>query len=138
MSNELPPRLQMIFADASANLLFVKQQQWAVIRYALAAYAATYVLSQVWKAYDIRLLVAATWVVFGVSVVFLESYIHALAKFRRRIRCVYERHFPNATEARVLELSKRKNWWDREGYIWALIFASLAGAGLTTLAIWKP
>lgn len=137
MSDELPPRLQMIFADASANLIFVKQQQWAVIRDALAAYAAIYVLSKFWKPYDVRLLVVATWLVFAVSAGFLERYIHALAKFRQRIRWVYDRQFPNMAEARVLLLHKRKNWWDREGYIWALIFASMLGACLTTLAIWK-
>ena len=135
MSEDLPPRLQMLFADASANLLAIKQHQWTVLRDAFAAYAAIYALSSIWEPYDVRLLVGATWLVFFASALFLGSLIGSLAKFRRRIRWIYDRHFPSVGETSALQLDEKKGWFNREGLVWVFVFATWFGALLTTLAI---
>ena len=49
MSDDMPKRIEVIFQDAPHNLRFIKQQEWTVTNYALAAYAALFALAHIAK-----------------------------------------------------------------------------------------
>ena len=41
----MPKHVQMVYKDALDNLMFLKQQQWRIINYALTAYAALFAVA---------------------------------------------------------------------------------------------
>jgi hypothetical protein len=44
----MPRRIELFYKDALDNLMFIKQQQWAVTRYALTAYVALFASARLW------------------------------------------------------------------------------------------
>jgi len=91
---EIPKRIEILYKDALDNLVFLKEQQWAITKYALTAYGALFAAVKILHdaAYK-GLLIFAVWLVFAFSAIMLGSFTHGMRRFRRRIRRIYRRFF---------------------------------------------
>jgi hypothetical protein len=134
---EMPKRLQMVYQDALDNLKFIKQQEWAIVRYEGAAFAALVAVSRAINATCGEKLVFTVLILAttAYSCRILISFIESLAKFRDRIRWLYKNEFTEA-EQKGLDLLEEKDDFDTTGFIQGLIFASVFGALVAILAIW--
>ena len=117
---------------------FIKQQEWTVTNYALAAYAALFALAHIAKdtGPGVRVIViAAISLVAVYSVVILVAFINSLDKFRGRLKWIYEKYF-ECEERLALGLGAPKGMFNRFGFAACLILVSLAGAVLASTAVW--
>jgi hypothetical protein len=138
MPEEMPRRIEMIHKDAVDNLRFIKQQEWTVTNYALAAYAALFAVAHIAKDATpwLRIIViAAIILVAAYSVAILAGFIDSLDKFRDRMNWIYEKYF-ECEERVALGLRVRKGLFNRVGFAAVLILVSLTGAALASIAVW--
>jgi hypothetical protein len=130
--DEMPKRLQIVYQDALTNLLFIKRQQWAVARYGLLAYAALFAVSTTLKE---RVALAILAIALAIYIHFvLRSFIKGMARFRDRVRWIYENDFMEQ-EQNGLRLLEEKDPFDKEGFTTFLQYASGVCCVITVLAI---
>ena len=132
--DEIPQRIALIFQDAVDNIRFFKRQQWTVMMFTATAFGALYAAAAVFDGASKLLLVVATVAVALLAASFLNSYRASLAKFRARIRWIYEHHFPYQ-ERQGLGLGKEKSHANKVGYNSSLISLVFVGMALAIVAI---
>jgi hypothetical protein len=125
-------RLDLIYQDAAINLRFLKQQEWAITRYALTAYA---VLVGLATQVTFRLpLVIAVVLIAVVAAVILHQFIGSMQRFRDRIDWIHKYAYP-PEEQKPLRLGESDGPLNASVYIHILVLISVAGAALAAWAI---
>jgi hypothetical protein len=86
-TQELPSHIQVVYEDALANIMFLKQQQWVTTNYTILIYAAIFAIANLIPLYDWEIHVLAGFVMssFFVSNVILDRMQRSLSKFRSRL-----------------------------------------------------
>jgi hypothetical protein len=125
--SDISKGVELIFTDAVDNLRFLKQQQWAVVRYALAAYAALFAVA---AALEIKgdhkfFFFTAVVIVLAFSLLILASLREAFDKFRKRIEWIYANRL-QSEQAEGLPLKHDKPYFDTAGFILYLALVSIA------------
>ena len=136
MGDELPRRIELIYQDAVENIRFFKAQQWTITNYAFFTLtnATLVALAQLTIA-PRWVFIIAVWAAFVYHSLVMRGLALAVRKFRRRVRWIYEHHFPSVTEDAGLKLVKDKGTISRLWYVRFLVISFAIAAGLATFAI---
>lgn len=136
---DIPRQIDTAYRDAIDNIRFSKRQQWVYTNYAIASYAAAFVLAKQAPfnsgigRFALTVLVLA---VMAYSCYVILSLQKSLKKFRDRLTWIYIRHL-TIEECEGLRLSRKpKPLWHEPGFPVGLMMASIIAAAIVLAALW--
>jgi hypothetical protein len=91
----MTPQLAQAYKDATDNLMYLKKEQVQITYYTWLLLAALYIISRNYGAASIvrTVLAAGTLLVWVLSTFIIWDFHRSMAKFRRRLRYIYETYF---------------------------------------------
>ena len=138
---EMPPHIGIAFNDAIDNIMFAKRQEWVVTNYAVAIYAAVFVISgkAPFASFGgntvLTVLTILAWAFSLFAVLRLQS---GITKFRRSLFWIYSAYFtPEERHKLNLPDAPRPFFSDPVFFI-GLIAVSAIGAFIILAILWSP
>ena len=134
---KVPKRIEAVYQDALANIMFIRKQQWTVTGYVLAAQAAVYIVAKESAEQWVKILFVFFAALGGLyGIVALRELSAGLKKFRDRLEWIYDNAF-TADERAGLALgykhSKRNDWVFDGLYGVIIVAAIVTGLGILFL-----
>ena len=127
---DMPDRIQGSYRDAINNMIFLKRQQWQIVYFILLAQAAVVGIATTQNgAIELHHMRYIAILVFVAHYVLMWKNASGMAKFRRRLKYIYESYYSQAEiTAMELKVSVRQTRPDA----WAIILQLVP----SLLALW--
>ena len=135
MPKKITRQIEIAYKDALDNLMFLKQQEWAITRYALAVYAALFALRAALKSTDIDRVLEIIVIVAAVfATSYLVSFELTIAKHRNRLRQIYCVYFTD-NERKDFDLNPGHGCFNKFAFVGGFLLAIIAGAAISVYEI---